>query len=97
VNLVSNLGFRPDASHTKAQSWVAELPTGEMGDLRHPPFVQRNAVADAATYASLFKARRRDVLKAKLRAAAGAVRRKVRSLASRPAPVRGEPVSRGST
>ncbi len=102
VNLVSNLGFRPDASHTKAQSWVAELPTGEMGELRHPPFVQRNAVADAATYASLFKVKPRDALKAKLRAAAGVVKRKLRFLASRPAPVRGEavsgePVSRGST
>jgi hypothetical protein len=97
MNLVSNLGFRADASHTKSRSWVAELATGEMGEIRHPPFVQRNAIADANTYANVFKARTRDVLKARLRAAAGAVRQKILSFASRPAPVRGEPVSRGST
>ena len=48
-NLVSNLGFRADATHTKAESAQAELSVGSLGELSHPPQVERLAQADADT------------------------------------------------
>lgn len=39
VNLISNLGFREDATHTQGQSSFAELATFELPALPHPPHV----------------------------------------------------------
>lgn len=47
VNLVSNLGFRADGTHTRSNDVRAHLPLGDLGELRHPPVVQRNEEADA--------------------------------------------------
>jgi len=51
VNLVSNIGFDMDATHTTASSnRLAALPTEEMTfPLQHPPFVIRDASADKFT------------------------------------------------
>jgi hypothetical protein len=51
TNLVSNVGFRPDASHTRnPQSRFADMPVVPMSfPLRHPPQVVRDAEADALT------------------------------------------------
>jgi hypothetical protein len=47
VNLVSNLGFDPEATHTRdAGSRWANLPARTLGDLRHPPVLQRDRQAD---------------------------------------------------
>lgn len=56
VNLVSNVGFGPQATHTKqAGSTLDSLPVSRMEfPLNHPPLVARDAQADARTQVSLF-------------------------------------------
>ena len=51
VNLVSNIGFREDATHTiGSKSRVANLPVKEMNfPLKHPPFLMRHVEADDFT------------------------------------------------
>lgn len=48
VNLISNIGFRPDATHTFGNSPMANMPTGRLEfPLKHPPFISRSISADA--------------------------------------------------
>lgn len=55
VNLVSNIGFREDATHTKRDSQLANLPLKSMGfPLQHPNVVLRNAQSDHLTEAIMF-------------------------------------------
>lgn len=55
VNLVSNLGFGVDATHTtQSNSKLANLPTSKMGNLQHPPRIERNVVADDWTFRNIF-------------------------------------------
>ncbi len=56
LNLVSNIGFDAAATHTSgARHPFANLPVAAMPfPLRHPPFVIRNARADAYTQRTLF-------------------------------------------
>lgn len=50
VNLVSNIGFGSDGTHTTAKNAFANLPVAEMDfPLQHPPFMLRNAKADRFT------------------------------------------------
>lgn len=50
VNLVSNIGFSADATHTKGASRVANMPTEDVSfPLLHPPFMLRDILADSAT------------------------------------------------
>src|SRR5207245_1024917 len=48
-NLVSNIGFGDDATHTfDAGSWMSAAKTENLDfPIRHPPFVVRNVDADA--------------------------------------------------
>jgi hypothetical protein len=47
VNLISNIGFRQDASHTVTTNRLAELPTAPIGfPLRHPPAMVRDREAE---------------------------------------------------
>ncbi len=47
VNLVSNVGFGADATHTRGPSRLANMPHGVMDfPLQHPPFVIRDSQAD---------------------------------------------------
>jgi len=47
ANLVSNIGFGDDATHTKGKSRFANIPVVSMSfPLDHPPFVIRNTKAD---------------------------------------------------
>lgn len=47
VNLVSNIGFRKDATHTKlSNSPLANMTTSSIGKLQHPETVTRNPDAD---------------------------------------------------
>jgi hypothetical protein len=50
VNLVSNIGFGPDATHTQGDSPYLNLATTEISHLSHPPFVVRNKEADSYTF-----------------------------------------------
>jgi hypothetical protein len=59
VNLVSNIGFDVQATHTTAgANRLGGLPAEEMEfPLRHPPFVIRDTVADEFTQSSVFGTR----------------------------------------
>jgi hypothetical protein len=50
VNLVSNVGTGPDATHTKGPGPYFGLPTGSIGDIAHPPDVVRDEAADARIF-----------------------------------------------
>jgi len=56
TNLVSNIGFGPEATHTKAQgNPLANMPTEELEfPLLHPPVICRDARADAYTQQFVF-------------------------------------------
>jgi tetratricopeptide (TPR) repeat protein len=55
LNLISNLGFREDATHTKGQSLYANMETAPMPfPLKHPPEIFRHAAADAKTENMMF-------------------------------------------
>ena len=55
VNLVSNIGFGVDATHTTVnQVSQANLPAEELGELRHPPYLFRNKAADIYTFEHIF-------------------------------------------
>jgi len=50
VNLVSNIGFGINSTHTKGQSKFANMPVEPITfPLLHPPYVLRDAMADAYT------------------------------------------------
>jgi FkbM family methyltransferase len=50
-NLVSNIGFGPEATHTTTANHQANIPALPMSfPLHHPPFMIRDTVADKATY-----------------------------------------------
>ncbi|MBK8640040.1 MAG: glycosyltransferase family 2 protein [Chromatiaceae bacterium] len=46
VNLVSNIGFGPDATHTAAAVHQDGLPSARLGPLTHPKQVRQNLAAD---------------------------------------------------
>jgi hypothetical protein len=53
VNLISNIGFGPDATHTRGPDPRADLPTGTLTfPLVHPATVATSAVCDAAYIAA---------------------------------------------
>jgi hypothetical protein len=55
TNLVSNLGFGAEATHTtSADSPLAQLPTDDFGEWVHPPEIHRNRTADQWTFANIF-------------------------------------------
>jgi hypothetical protein len=55
VNLVSNIGFGQNATHTgDSTSSIANLPTGELWTIRHPKNVVRLPDADSFTFKNVF-------------------------------------------
>ncbi len=55
INLVSNIGFGPEATHTVGISSAANLPAEKMEfPLRHPHNVLRDVEADRNTYKKMF-------------------------------------------
>ena len=60
ANLVSNIGFGKDATHTiGSKSRVANLPVKEMNfPLKHPPFLIRDEAADSYTQKNIFQRNR---------------------------------------
>ncbi|GBL17045.1 hypothetical protein MTo_04372 [Microcystis aeruginosa NIES-1211] len=69
VNLVSNIGFREDATHTiGSKSRLANLPVKEMNfPLKHPPFLIRDEAADSYTQKNIFQRNRIVTFTEKLR------------------------------
>jgi hypothetical protein len=56
VNLVSNIGFGADATHTAGAGKVADLPTEEIVfPLKHPPTMIRDCTADEKTADIFFR------------------------------------------
>lgn len=56
VNLVSNIGFNSDATHTVSErSPFAAVPAVPIGNIHHPPYVFRNYRADLLTFEQLFR------------------------------------------
>ncbi|ELS05650.1 hypothetical protein Xen7305DRAFT_00054000 [Xenococcus sp. PCC 7305] len=54
-NLVSNIGFREDATHTtSADNPRANLPTIDIWNIKHPPFVVQHKEADEFTFDTSF-------------------------------------------
>lgn len=55
VNLISNIGFGQDSTHTRSRSALANMPRGAMQfPLRHPATVTRNGAADAFTASRVY-------------------------------------------
>lgn len=58
VNLVSNIGFGPESTHTSsARSPLADMATAALGDLQHPEAVEQNIEADKYAFDYTFGAR----------------------------------------
>jgi hypothetical protein len=54
VNLVSNIGFRSDGTHTLGETNLANMPVEDIGKLQHPPFIARDKAADMYTFDQVF-------------------------------------------
>jgi len=55
VNLVSNIGFRKDATHTSSQqSHLANRAIGSIGNISHPEFVVNDVEADKYSFDNVF-------------------------------------------
>lgn len=50
VNLITNIGAGPDATHTKGPVGSLEVPTGTLGELRHPQKILVDHAADKFTF-----------------------------------------------
>ncbi|WP_017300722.1 hypothetical protein [Nodosilinea nodulosa] len=55
VNLVSNIGFGSDSTHTGGESKLANIPAKEIGTIRHSTFVLQHIEADYYTFKKIFK------------------------------------------
>lgn len=54
VNLVSNIGFRNDGTHTSGESHWAGMSVDDMSEIQHPAFIARDRSADIYTFDNLF-------------------------------------------
>ena len=82
LNLVSNIGFRSDATHTFGESSWSKLPTTDIWEIKHPALVVRHREADAYTFDYLFGGKamkERDTLQAKMREQFSMINGKVKS------------------
>jgi hypothetical protein len=52
VNLISNQGFRSDATHTTGPSHRSKRPQEPLGEIRHPPFVLRHREAEKQVFSN---------------------------------------------
>ncbi|MBC7747664.1 MAG: nucleotide-diphospho-sugar transferase [Methylotenera sp.] len=58
VNLISNIGFGNEATHTHGDSARADISTNEIGTIIHPPLIQIHKKADKYTSDVIFKVKR---------------------------------------
>lgn len=50
INLVSNIGFNSEATHTLHDNHLANMKTEDIWEINHPPFVIRNCLADTYVF-----------------------------------------------
>lgn len=62
-NLVSNIGFGVDATHTKGNGLLANLPVKDIWEIDHSPFMIRDKKADLYMRDKSFKACKSGILK----------------------------------
>jgi 2-polyprenyl-3-methyl-5-hydroxy-6-metoxy-1,4-benzoquinol methylase len=55
VNLITNVGFGEDATHTKRESIASYMPSRDLWDISHPPIMARHSIADLYTYHLFFE------------------------------------------
>lgn len=58
VNLISNIGFSDDATHTLSGSPLANLPTGSITDVRHPAGISVSEQLDTYSFRNRINPRR---------------------------------------
>jgi hypothetical protein len=83
VNLVSNIGVGSDATHTKEESELTNLPTQDIDKIYHPPFVIQHKEADSYNFDRVFGGRemkKADNTYGRLRVRAINVKRRIDSL-----------------
>ncbi|MBW4630335.1 MAG: glycosyltransferase family 2 protein [Iphinoe sp. HA4291-MV1] len=81
TNLVSNLGFRPDATHTFGESPFSKMQTVDIWKINHPPFVIRDQEADAYSFDYVYGGKAikdADTLSTKLRQYLGKIKQKMK-------------------
>jgi hypothetical protein len=62
VNLVSNMGYGPEGTHTRDVSCpLAGIPKQELSRIRHPAFVVADRMADTAEFGSVYGKRGRSL------------------------------------
>jgi hypothetical protein len=90
VNMVSNLGFQPDATHTKTAheaGILANRPAFDMaGSIRHPEFIVERREADAYMFEACFrpdKTNHDDTIRTKLYRYGAAIKRKANQFRTR--------------
>ncbi len=54
TNLVSNIGFDANATHTIGDSPLANLPTTDICQIKHPPMMIRHRTADIYTFDNVY-------------------------------------------
>ncbi len=54
-NLIANIGFGPEATHTKTESVLANLTQGSAGEMVHPASQEVAAEADNQTFERIYK------------------------------------------
>ena len=87
VNLVSNIGFGSDGTHTLGESRFANFPVGKLGEIRHPSFLVRDCLADQYTFDYLFggkSMREANTFKGKLRSVISTTKHRIKRLFTDP-------------
>jgi len=59
VNLISNIGFGPEATHTLGNAPEANLAVADIGEISHPPFIVRCVEADDFTFNNVYARKRK--------------------------------------
>ena len=54
VNLVTNIGFTVEATHTKSNSVMGNIPTENIKEIVHPSLIKVNKKADEHTFKNIF-------------------------------------------
>lgn len=61
LNLVSNIGFRADATHTIHDSYLANIPIFEIWNIENPKFIVINQDADGYTFKNNFSSQKKSI------------------------------------
>jgi hypothetical protein len=83
VNLVTNIGFGSDATHTVVINKLANLPTVAIDQISDPPFLIKHQIADAHTFHYVFGGKAMkdaDTVRGKLNIRAKNLKRRIKYL-----------------